>query len=243
MWTLAGEEATVTLDLKVDGQFVLADQGSIAVTIRNNEGVAFEDWNKAPLPDTDKSQVSFMIPASLTFLETSEQMGAIYTLLEWKVDGAPYRIPGVVRLARFTPMQATTEGVRNRLGAGEQEIPDSAIDLYQAYFQLLVLYPDTLPAAMRSSVAAACLSANNAVELQAALVQLPSLAAKLYQSEAQENTSKTRMKLDVDKLQVSLTAMLDNELKTMESTMAGTGTTTTVIQLLVVSPTDVITGT
>lgn len=242
MWTLAGEEATLTVDLKVDGQFVIADQGSLLVTIRNSEGVAFEDWNKTPLPDSDKSQVSLTIPASLTFLESSEQMGAVYTLLEWKVEGTPYRSQGVVRLARFAPIQATSDGVRNRLGAGEQEIPDSAVDLYEAYFQLLVLYPDTLPSALRSGIAAACLSANNAIELQAALVQLPSLGAKLSQSEAQENTSKTRMKLDLDKLEVSLKALLDKELKSMETTMLGLETLTTVTQILVVIPTDVITG-
>lgn len=242
MWTLAGEEATVTADLKVDGQFIVPDQGSIKVTLRDRAGVAIEDWNRKVLPDTENTVVEFVIPAALTFLETSEQLGAIYARVEWKFEGRPYNRSLVVRLAHFTPIQATEDGVRNHLGAGEHEVPNDAIDLYAAYYKLLPLYTDTLPVALRSTVAAACLAANNAIEVQAALVQLPALAAKLAQSETQESTSKTRMKLDTFKLEKDLLDLLDKELNDMETALSGIESYTPVTRFLVAVPTDVITG-
>jgi hypothetical protein len=242
MWTLAGEDAEVVIDLEVDGQFVAPDAGSITVTLRDKEGVAIPDWNKSSLPNTDKSQVSFTIPGALTFLETAEQLGAIYVKLEWKSEGTPYSVSRIIRLAHFAPIQASEDGVRNRLGAGRDEIPNSSIDLYAAYYRLLPMYPDVLPTALRSGVASACLAANNSIEIQAALVHLPALAAKLAQVDTQENTSKTRMKMDLDKLEESLRNSLDQELAEMEATLIGQSTSTVVTNLLLVTPTDVITG-
>ena len=127
------------------------------------------------------------------------------------------------------------------LGAAELEIPSHEIDIYGAYYSLLATYSDTILQALKSSTKVS-LSANNAVALQAALDQVPSLAAKLAQSESQDNATKERMKLDIPALKQMLEAKLADEMVLVVASVEGSAVGSASPYLILTTPTDVITG-
>jgi hypothetical protein len=242
MWATAGEEVTLNLNFKLDGQFVIPDAGSLKVTIRDNSGAVLPDWNKASVESEGKTQQLLTLPSALTFVPSSSDMEARYLSIEWTVLGTHCTMSEVVKLVPFIPIQANPNMVRNLLGATDEEIPDSDIDIYEAYFKLLSKYPEYLPLGLRSARASACYPANRAVALTAALIQVPALGAKLSQSETHETYSLVRMKVNMEELKKELTTLLASAVSDMLEALTGSTSEVNPTLLSLSTPTDVITG-
>lgn len=241
MWTLAGEASTVSFNFTLEGQFVLPDEGSVFVTIRDNDGLAIQDWDRASQLDAKGTTHNVVVPAALNYVPVTMAFEVRYVRIEYSVGGVPRATTKSYRVTPFIPLQTSEEAVRARLGANEQEIPDSTIDLNMAYHMLLASGENNLPYALKANTAAT-LAANNAIEIKAALEQIPALAAKLAQMETQDNSSRVRMKLDIPQLRKELMQALYAELATMSNVLTGNTTAVGHTMLVVVVPTDTMTG-
>lgn len=241
MWRIAGEDAALAFDFTSDGQFVVPDPGSVKVTVRDNMGVVMQDWDKAVQPDPVGTNMLLVLPAAINFLSASDDMENRFVTVTFTVGGKPHMKMVNYRLHHFLPISVTPEQVRSLLGAAESEIPSYEIDIYGAYYALLAIYSDTLPQALKSSTKAS-LSANNAIALQAALEQVPALAAKLAQSESQDNATNERMRLDIPALKRMLEAKLADEMTLVVASINGPAIASASPYLALTTPADVITG-
>lgn len=242
MWTIAGDEVTLNLDLTFDGQFVQPDPGTVKVTLRDTDGLSFEGWLDKVLPDPMGTSVSLVIPGEVNTLQDSSEIEVRYVRLTFKVEGRPRAVNITYRISPFVPLQASPEGVQALLGATEKEVPASSIDVLAAYYKLMETYADTLGRGIKSTKASANIAANKAVELQAALEQMPALSAKLMQSESQDNAMYTRMKVDLPALHRALEIQLAETLKAIGDSLDGASQEAILSLMLLTTPTDVITG-
>lgn len=241
MWTLAGEEAALSFDFKVDGQFVLPDQGSVFVTVRDNDGNAISDWNKVEYPDASGTSLHVTLPAAVNYVPSNMAFETRYIRVEFKVEGVARTTSKSYRVTPFIPLQTSEEGVRSRLGANSQEVPDESIDLHAAYHMLLASGENNLPYALKAN-SVATLAANNAIEIKAAIEHLPALGAKLAQMETQDNASRVRMKLDIPQLRIELIEALKSELAMMSEIITGFVGSSGHTRLMLAVPADAITG-
>lgn len=241
MWRIAGEDAAVSFDFTLGGQFVKPDLGSVKVTVRDNLGMTVQDWDKAVQPDPLGTHMLLVLPAAINFLPAEAEMENRFVEVRFTVGGKPVSTLTSYRLSHFLPIMVSEDQVRGLLGATESEIPSHMIDLYGAYYTLLAAYPDVLLPALKSSTKAN-LSANNAIALQAALEQVPALAAKLAQSESQDNATNERMKLDIPLLKQMLEAKLADEMKQVQTAIVGPSVASASPYLMLTTPADPITG-
>lgn len=239
-WTIDGEDTTVTFDFTLDGQFVLPDEGSVKVTVRSSDGAPFPGWNQEVQDGVFNTTLNLKIPATLNAIPEGLSFETRYVRVQYTVDGLPRSETKHYRITPFIPLQTSEDKVRARLGASEKEVPDSDIDLHAAYYKLIDSGQVNLSVAMKSNTGAA-IAANNAVEIKAALEHLPALASKLAQSESQDNATRVRMKLDIPALRKDLLSTLAEELNSMSTLMGGLAEVTPTLMMLV-TPTDVITG-
>jgi hypothetical protein len=242
MWTTAGEDLTLNFPFMHDGQFVIPDPGSVRVTIRDNDGVTIQDWSRVVQPDPVSTTFSLVVPAAVNDLSSGNALESRYVRLEYAYEGKAYGKNVSYRLTPFLPIQATPAGVRNRLGATETEMPDETIDIHEAYYKLLPGYPEILPAALKAKDGS-CISANNAIEIKAALELMPGISSKILQSETQDNGTYARMKVNFERLQALLENQLIEELRMMVEVSSGLITAVGGGTLMVLTnPPNVITG-
>lgn len=121
-------------------------------------------------------------------------------------------VSGVVRyrVDAFLPFGATTDGVRNKLGALDAELLDEDIDLIYAY--LLFVGPRlnlTALTAAQTSGSLVTLQVIDAIEAQAAINLLPSLQVKLAVARSSgTNTFERTNKMDWEALKIALWAIV-----------------------------------
>jgi hypothetical protein len=242
MWTIAGDDVTLNLDLTFDGQFVQPDPGSVKVTLRNTDGIAMSDWNDKLLPDPMGTSVNITIPGEYNTLAMTSEIEVRYVRLSYKVEGLSRGQSVGYRISPFIPIQASPEEVQSILGATEKEVPSQTIDILAAYYKLMEVHSDVLGRAIKSTKASANIAANKAVAIQAALEQTPALAAKLMQSESQDNATYIRMKVDLPALKRALEVQLLEELTLAGNALDGASQESLMTLMMLTTPADVITG-
>lgn len=241
MWTTAGEAFTYHFDFTFNGQYVQPDAGSVKLTLRGPNGNPLVGWDHAVQPDPTTTGIDVTIPAEHNALDAGSAFETRWLTVDYLYQGKVCKIPFSYRLTPFLPITATPEGVRHRLGVTERELPTPYIDLTEAYHRLLPTYPEALPAALTGS-GLANLAANAAIEIRAALDQMPSLPGRMLQSQSQDNAEFQRMKVDFALLTTTLENQLAFELVTMAAALNGAVTETTLSSLMLTLPTDPITG-
>lgn len=242
MWATAGEDLTLHFNFTHDGQFIVPDNYSVMVTLRDNDGVTITDWSRAVQNHMGLTHLALVVPAAINDVPGGNALESRYVRVEYSYQGKVQTKSLSYRLTPFLPIQATPAGVRNRLGATETEMPDETIDIYEAYYKLLPGYRDIMPVALKAKDAS-CIAVNNAVEIKAALGLMPGLSAKLMQTESQDNGMYARMKINFERLQELLEVQLADELLMMVEVSSGLITSVGGGTLMILTnPTDVITG-
>ena len=228
-WKTAGLAHTLSFDLKVDGDFAVADPGTLRLLLRDNVGTVITGYDRVALDDPTTQLVSVTIPAEVNVI-ADVLFETRYATFEYQVNGRHLSHKIIYRLNNFIPLQALPEDVRGLLGAEEKELPDADIDLLESYLLLLAEHGDDFNEIV--------LHANWSVVLHAAIRVLPGLPAKMLQTEQFNNAESQRMKVNFSSLRNTLERQLE------ESLQATLGAPALPLpSLLVVStPTDPVTG-
>lgn len=196
MWFEAGTDVTVPIDFIVDGDFVEPDSATFVV--RGHDG--------ASLATGSVSNKQVTVAAASNAISSAWENR--YISVTFIYGGGTHTLKASYRLSDFLPLTGTPQGVRDTLGVDSRELPDDAIDLNEAYFQLLEVGGAGISEAL-TLTGQRNQSVNMAVVLRAALNVLPSLPLRLMISVREEDSSASRLsKIDFDKLEAGLYSAL-----------------------------------
>lgn len=212
-YVFSGDDATITVPLIVDGEYVVPDLNSVFYTLRGNDGSVILG-NQAVVTDANTTEVHIAIAgAHNTKGLTVENR---FLILLFKVNNKQYRISKSYRVVDFIAMTASESDVRDLLGLHGGELPDSSIDLIGAYFSLKAdlggtVLDDALEAGDETAFAA-----NNAIAIKAALEILPSARVRASQRERFDSSETWRFaEIDWDKIERELRDALALEISTI----------------------------
>lgn len=213
LWHLSGEDLTLRFDFMVDGALVVPDAASIQLTVRGHAGVPVSPFDPQDYPSVGTS-LEVTIPGAANTLTAPDTFESRFVILNFRYNGAVQVRRHSYRVSEFLPISATPADVANLLGLVEDELPEADVDLYQAYYQILMGTPELATALTTTSVAN--LLANRAIALQAALLLAPGLPARFAQSTTSADREFTRFSnLKVAEIIEKLEEELDSALADM----------------------------
>ncbi len=161
------------------------------------EGIDEEQVDVADL--SDKSKVSFTIPAEANVLEEDDGFSNRIVLVNYSIGGVEKskRIP--YRIIPFVPYTCDKDSVRTILGVSSTILEDDMIDVYSGYLKCKSLFDDeyTLDSALKSSGAFA-VNANRAITICSALAFRSSLMLLTPKIETDSVVSQTRFTMSAD---------------------------------------------
>lgn len=215
-YEIAGEDVTLVLPLLIDGDGTTADDGTVAIKLRDHIGaIVYADTISL---SEDATEFLFSVAAHLN--EKTRAFERRTITYRWTASGRPASRTVTYVLADYVAMDATPDMVRERLGVSRAELADAEIDLLGAYHTLADTLGGTALADRLASGTTDMLRANRAIVLTAALSLLPSLRLKAAQAEKSGDESFTRFDIDWDALE---TALKDEAASSTSSSATGTG--------------------
>lgn len=246
-WRTSGETVSLPLDFSIEDQFVIPDDGSVHVTVRDDNGAIIAGYDNVEVNDgtamslSDTTPPILKLPAAVNVVDSANTFEARFVIVDYTVADTPVRFTLSYRLAAFLPITVSKDDVRARWGVTKQELPDADIDLTEAYFALShTVGADLRTALSKGSIAS--IAANNAIGLRAALLVAPSLQGRMLKSEKQSNAGVERQAVDLERLRGELEAELANQLGIMKADLGSTVTSTLAPMFTKVTPTDPITN-
>jgi hypothetical protein len=242
-YRLAGEEATFTIDFKVDGEFAIPDDSSVFLTVRDSSGITYPSYNKQSLSGTTTSTIQVPVDAVVQYLE--DNRSPRFLTVYYKVASKQYQIDIPYVVHQFVKSTVTKAEVRDLFGAEYSELPDSAIDIISSHFSMLEEYGSTLSSAF--TLPAAYTTANSALRYYTAYLLAPQMPARLLTRERNDTSEFQRSKVDFEKLEQSLYSMFQLELQKTFTLMGSTELDSSTALLdypifVVTTPTDPVTN-
>lgn len=234
-WQLSNKACTVFVEFKKDGEFVLPDAGSVKLTVRSNSGALLVNATAVPDPS---STVTTVVISQANNTITAGTTESRYVLVEFTSGTQPLTFETKYKLTDFLPITAEPQNVRGHLGVRYGELPDSDIDLYEAYYNLL-RSNSTLATALVTTDTRA-MNANRAIAIACALDLIPSMSTRAAKQDSLNNATLLRQTIDWDAIQLKLQGELAEALAGLSLAVVTTFSVPTMFA--VVTPTDVITN-
>tara|TARA_R110002072_G_scaffold23791_6_gene81600 strand:+ start:568 stop:1257 length:690 start_codon:yes stop_codon:yes gene_type:complete len=203
MWFTAGEDATVTVDYIVDGEYVTPDSATYRLLTADGT-VALS--GSLPAESTTESVV---IPAAQTAI--IEEHESRFLKLEFVYASRVYHKMLSISLTGFLPLTGTPDDVRQTMGLDPLELKDEHVDLIGAYFDLRWANGDGFKQGLLAGGPRA-ISTNRAVVLKAALKICNSLPMRTHIVVQSEDSRVQRSaKIDFDAMRAEIEAQLAEE--------------------------------
>lgn len=232
MYFVAGQAVTVTLEFKVDGEFVIPTANSVRYTLRGPDGLAY----------TGHDDQALTVPGTSYKLTLPDTVNTKTRLIEnrfldvvFDYNGRTYETSAHYRLTDRLLHMVTKDQVRAKIGVNDREVPDTSIDLVKAYYVAsdAIGATDFVDALQDDPI-----NANDAIACAAAIATIPSLQLSIAAEEGTDSSSYKRIaSVDFEKLALSLAQQF------AQATQAITGLTVSAPPLAVFSaPTDPLTG-
>lgn len=201
---LADEDITLRIPLRVNGEPVVPDAGSVTFTVRDNTGQVVVDKEPVVMA-TASSEATVTILAAHNAL--TGRFGQRVVVVNFAKSGRPLSMRESYRLTAWLNTSVVEDDVRNFIGVDRGELPDSAVDIADAYLDVeQAVGAAPLEAALASGDRLQTL-ANRMILARSVLNVLPGLPMRLSQSESNGVFSATRAKIDFDKLADAAEAM------------------------------------
>jgi hypothetical protein len=214
---LADTDVHLRVPLRVNGEPVVPDTGSVKFSLRDNTGQVLIA-SEAVVMATASSEASITVDASHHHLTT--QFSHRVLEIEFTKSGRPLRVRQTYRIIPWLNLNVTEDDVRNFIGTDRGELPDDAISMTDGYFDVENdLTTPVLEAALASGTRAQTL-ANRMVVAKVVLNLMPSLPLRLAQSESNGVFSATRAKIDFDKLAAAAAAQYAEGLDVLQTVIA-----------------------
>ena len=240
-WRITDKDAVIAIEFMRDGEFAIPDVGSVTLTLRGNDGAVLPGFDELPVIDNGTSTQTVTIPQAQNQIAVGAKLETRYGAISYSVDAVPHNYGFVYRLTPFLPLQQTVGGVRAFIGADSAELPDSDIDLMEAYFALEALlgvkFTEALTATSRAS-----LIANRMLGLKAAITTLPSMQTRLRKSQTSHNEQIQKFVINFEQLKADLEKDLLDATTELTDLIDGPTTTAVTPIFQLSQPIDVITG-
>ena len=234
-WVTTATVSTLTFELKVGQDYVVADPSSLAVLkVRKRDGSVV---HTETIANPTGSVLNFTVPDTVNTLSGSNTNELRSASLEFVVNSKPHLLVHHYKVSQYLPFTVTAQTVRTLLGLSYEELEDYEVDLLAAYYALENKSGTTFTTAFTTEGFKGD-QANLAVCYQAAIDIAISLPQRIAQKNDEEKASFQRLsKLDPYKLIASLDTKLAEILDSLQTEV------TVGSALFVVSqPTDAFTG-
>lgn len=233
MYFVADQPVTVTIDFKVNGEFVVPTAASVLYTLKGPDGTAYSGHDAAALTVPGTSY-QLTLPALVN--GKTRTVENRYLIVQFDYAGRRYYTRADYRLTDFLMHSVTPDRVRGLLGVTDRELSDDNIDLVKAYYdtsEIIDPVTDFATALQDDTIAA-----NDAIACSAALAAIPGLQLAIAGEEGTDSSNYKRIaSIDFDKLANHLS------LRFAQATQVVTGVTNTATTLGVfTTSTDPITG-
>lgn len=198
----AAQDATIAIDLLVDGDLVKADSNQVAYNVRKNDGTSVQSGTLT-LASGATSAVLKVLAANNTKTLDYEMRSVVFS---WETAGKPYEVTYTYRLVPWLLMPISPAQVRQAVGASRQELPNEDIDLVKAYYRVEADVGSDLQTIFATGATAAAALAE-AIRYAAALDVVDTLELRVLQKEQGDNVAITRFAdVDFDALRARLAA-------------------------------------
>lgn len=234
-WVTTATASTLTFELKVGQDYVVADPSSLAVLkVRKRDGSVV---HTETIANPAGSTLNFTVPDTVNTLSGSNTNELRSASLEFVVNSKPYLLAHHYKVSQYLPFTVTAQSVRTLLGLSYEELEDHEVDLLAAYYVLENTSGTTFTTAFTTEGFKGD-QANLAVCYQAAINIAISLPQRIAQKNDEEKASFQRLsKLDPYKLIASLDSKLAEVLDSLQTEVV-VGSAAFVIS----QPTDAFTG-
>lgn len=234
-WVTTATASTLTFELKVGQDYVVADPSSLAVLkVRKRDGSVL---HTETIANPTGSVLNFTVPDTVNTLSGSNTNELRSASLEFVVNSKPYLLVHHYKVSQYLPFTVTAQSVRTLLGLSYEELEDYEVDLLAAYYALENKSGTTFTTAFTTEGFKGD-QANLAVCYQAAIDIAISLPQRIAQKNDEEKASFQRLsKLDPYKLIASLDTKLAKILDSLQTEVV-VGSAAFVLT----QPTDAFTG-
>lgn len=198
---LAGEDLALKIPLRMYGEPVVPDSGSVKFSLRDNSGQVVIAKEPVIQPAAS-TEAAVLIPAANNALGAS-RFSMRTVIVEFTKTGRPQSTHLTYRLTAWLNTSVTPGDVRAFCGLDSGELPDAVIDIVEAYLDIENdVGEEVLTAALAGERGgAAQISANRLVLAKAVLLQIPGLALRVSQNESNGVFSAQRAKIDLTALE------------------------------------------
>lgn len=202
---LAGEDLSLQIPLRMGTEPVVPDANSVTLTVRDNAGQVL--INKEPVVMAGAAtNANIVVPASSNALGAG-RFTMRTVIVEFTKTGRPQSVRLSYRLTGWLNTTITVDDVRAFCGLDAGELPDSVIDLVEAYFDVENDVSEPILSAALASADQKQVAANRMILARAVLLQIPGLALRISQNESNGVFSAQRPKIDLIGLEMRAQAL------------------------------------
>ena len=190
-WAQANRDLLVTLTfVEPAGKTpIQPDPGSVVLSVYANDGTPLAGFDAVAQPNPAGTSIDVLVPGASNAIASGLTLENRFIEVLYRYQGNPQQLQYNYSLSQRIPMTVTSDDVRGLLGVTVDELPDSDINLLEAYYTLNI-GADILP--YLTGGTAKALTANRIIALNAAILLAPSLPQRLLQSQKSEDSSASR---------------------------------------------------
>lgn len=181
---LSGTDVAITFRYGDAQQPTIPTVGSVTYTVLDHYGVPITGLVDLPVTTGATTfESTIIVPDTYNDVEVGKNFSRRSVVVSYEAAGAPRSQTVQYRLTPTIPYTVTIDSVRSFIGIEAKDLPDSEIDLYQAY---LLTANDFTAAVLDSALTSGTLLevyANDCVRMQAVFGVIQSLKNRIAQSE------------------------------------------------------------
>lgn len=234
---LAGKDVTLVVPLRLNGEPFVPDTSSVKWTLRDTAGGEVVGYINVPVTMVvGSTQATILVPAIANAIGSNRFTKRTVVLTATK-SARPVFINIPYRLTPWLNTVIDCDRVRGFIGVDAGELPDEAIDVPAAYFDVEDDVTEDLLTTALAADDASERSANDAILARAVINLLPSLALRISQSESNGVFQVARAKLDLPELERRAREMYADAVNAVSARIVNDA-----LILLVVTTVDPMTG-
>lgn len=203
---LAGEDIALQISLRTyNGEPVVPDVGTVKLTVRDNAGQVVVD--KEPVTMGVASTEAAVVVEAVHNTLGAGRFAMRTVVIDFTKTGRPMSVRESYRLTAWLNTTVTPDDVRAFIGVDAGELPNTVIDIVDAYLSVEADIGEAILTAALAGADEKQIAANRMVLAQAVLNQIPGLPLRLSQNESNGVFSAQRPKIDLVALEMRAQAM------------------------------------
>lgn len=206
-YRLAGQATPITLEFKIDGQFVVPATNTVYYTVRDNSGLALAGLTDVLAPATSTS-IEISVPDTANAKSASNFVERRTVSFRFVSNSITYYGQVSYYLTDWLNFDADENDVRGELGLDPDELPNEQIDMVVAYMRLVEdLSGVDVPTILAGGDLAARF-ANRAIALYAAIEAVPPLMLGVARELQTDSAAAKRFPVKWDQVLINLNTAL-----------------------------------